>query len=164
MPEASTTATPSHYSGHASLNVRATQTADPGISTAIASRLAVRLSTLDLFDRLAAIRLQISGRIVFTTSFGLEDQAITHAIFSRSLAIDVATLDTGRLFPETHEVWAQTERRYNNRILAFTPGHSGVEALIAKQGIDGLRSSVTARQECCAVRKIAPLTRALDGS
>ncbi len=63
---------------------------------------------LDLFERLAAIRFLISGRIAFTTSFGLEDQAIAHAIFSQTLAIEVTTLDTGRLFPETHDVWAET--------------------------------------------------------
>jgi phosphoadenosine phosphosulfate reductase len=164
MSELNTAVTPAHHSGDAGRNVVKAQAAGSEISAAIASRLADRLSTLDLFERLATIRSQISGRVVFTTSFGLEDQAIAHAIFSQGLAIDVATLDTGRLFPETHEVWSQTERRYNSRILAFTPGQSSVAALIAKQGIDGLRSSIKARLDCCAVRKVAPLARALDGS
>ena len=119
---------------------------------------------LDLFERLAAIRSAIAGRIVFTTSFGLEDQAIAHAVFSQHLAIEVATLDTGRLFPETHEVWAETERRYGIRVRAVAPEHGAVEALLARQGIDGFRSSVAARHDCCAVRKIAPLARALDGA
>jgi phosphoadenosine phosphosulfate reductase len=47
---------------------------------------------------------------VFTTSFGIEDQAITDAIFTQDLEIEVVTLDTGRLFPETYELWAATER------------------------------------------------------
>ena len=122
-----------------------------------------RFPALDLFELLAAIRRQIPGRVVFTTSFGLEDQAIAHAIFAQALAIGVATLDTGRLFPETYDVWAETERRYGIRVLTFTPEHRAVEALIAGQGIDGFRSSVEARLACCAVRKVVPLARALDG-
>lgn len=132
--------------------------------TAGAQALAAALPALDLFERLAAIREHVAGRIVFTTSFGLEDQAIAHAAFSRNLAIDVVTLDTGRLFPETHDVWAETERRYDRRVTAFAPSHRSLEALIARQGIGGLRSSLAARLECCNVRKVAPLERALAGS
>ncbi len=127
--------------------------------TAAARSLAERLEPLDLFGRLAAIRSLIPGRLVLTTSFGLEDQAIAHAIFAQRLPIAVATLDTGRLFPETHDVWAETERRYGVRVLAFAPVHADVEALIARQGIDGLRSTVAARLDCCAVRKLVPLER-----
>jgi phosphoadenosine phosphosulfate reductase len=126
-----------------------------------ARALAHSLASLDLFGRLAAIREHVGGRIVFTTSFGLEDQAIAHAIYSQALKIELATLDTGRLFPETHEVWAETERRYDARVFAFAPAHDSLEALIARQGIDGLHSSLAARLDCCAVRKLAPLDRAL---
>jgi phosphoadenosine phosphosulfate reductase len=127
----------------------------------VAQALANSFRSLDLFRRLAAIREHVRGRIVFTTSFGLEDQAITHAIFSQGLEIELVTLDTGRLFPETHEVWAETERRYGARVAAFAPAHDSLEALIARQGVDGLRSSLAARLDCCAVRKLAPLDRAL---
>jgi phosphoadenosine phosphosulfate reductase len=126
--------------------------------------LAGKLTGLDLFERVAAIRSHVSGRIVFTTSFGLEDQALTHAIFSRRLEIDIATLDTGRLFPETYDTWEATERRYGIRVIAFAPEHRSVEALVARQGINGLRDSVAARMDCCSVRKVIPLARALDGS
>jgi phosphoadenosine phosphosulfate reductase len=150
--------------GSASRSNHAVQTEDREIFAAVASRLMECFPALDLFQRVAAIRRHILGRVVFTTSFGLEDQAIAHAIFSQALAIDVATLDTGRLFPETHDVWAETERLYGVRVLAFAPEHRAVEALIAGQGIDGFRSSVEARLDCCAVRKVAPLGRALEGS
>ena len=103
--------------------------AAPGNARDVAAELIAPLGSLDLFERLAAIRARIGGPIVFTTSFGLEDQAITHALFSQKLEIDVATLDTGRLFPETYEVWAATERRYGTRIAAFAPDRTGVEAL-----------------------------------
>jgi phosphoadenosine phosphosulfate reductase len=127
----------------------------------ITEHLAVLLPPLDLFQRLALIRATIPGRLVFTTSFGLEDQAIGHAIFSQHLAIDVVTLDTGRLFPETHDVWADTEHRYGVRVRAFVPAQKKIEALVAGQGIDGFRSSVAARHACCDVRKVIPLGRAL---
>jgi phosphoadenosine phosphosulfate reductase len=139
------------------------ETAKPASPTVTAARLAELLGAQNLFERLATIRSFLSGRIVFTTSFGLEDQAIAHAIFSQALAVDVATLDTGRLFPETVDTWAETERRYNAHILAFAPERADVETLITKQGINGFRASVAARLECCAVRKVAPLARILDG-
>jgi phosphoadenosine phosphosulfate reductase len=130
----------------------------------VATALALAFDARDLFGRLAAVRDHVTGPVTFTTSFGLEDQAIAHAIFDRQLAIDVVTLDTGRLFPETHAVWAATERRYATRIRALLPKSASVEALVARQGIDGFRSSVAARRECCAARKVAPLGRALKDS
>jgi phosphoadenosine phosphosulfate reductase len=119
---------------------------------------------LQLNHRVAAIRHIVSGRVVFTTSFGIEDQAIAHAIFSQGLAIEVVTLDTGRLFPETFELWAQTEQQYGRRILAVYPDRAGVEPLVAHQGINGFYASVEARHACCAVRKVEPLRRALAGA
>jgi phosphoadenosine phosphosulfate reductase len=127
-------------------------------------RLADRLSALDLFDRLAVIHSEVAGSIVFTTSFGLEDQAIAHAILVQDLPIEIVTLDTGRLFPETHQVWAETERRYGRRIQTVLPEHAQVEAFVARHGIDGFRSSVEVRQACCGIRKVVPLGRALKGA
>jgi phosphoadenosine phosphosulfate reductase len=131
---------------------------------AAGARLADAFETLDLGARLAAARAAVPGRIVFTTSFGLEDQAIGHAIFAQDLAIDVVTFDTGRLFPETHQVWAETEQRYGKRIRALLPERRSVEAWVAEHGIDGFRASVAARQGCCGLRKVEPLGRALAGA
>jgi phosphoadenosine phosphosulfate reductase len=139
-------------------------TADAATIAAKVTVLAASLDGLDLFQRLAALREQIAGKIVFTTSFGLEDQAIAHAILSQGLTINIVTLDTGRLFPETHEVWAETERRYGARITAFVPMANNVDALLARQGRDGMRASLAARLDCCGVRKVAPLAAALDGA
>jgi phosphoadenosine phosphosulfate reductase len=129
-----------------------------------AARLASDGVRLDLEQRVAAVRDHVSGRIVFTTSFGLEDQAIAHAIFVQDLAIDVVTLDTGRLFPETYELWTLTESRYGRRIRGFFPDRDSVEGLIDHQGVNGFRGSLEARHACCAVRKLEPLGRALSGA
>jgi len=96
----------------------------------------------DLMKRLATIRNILQGRIVFTTSFGIEDQAIAHAILAQDLEIEVVTLDTGRLFEETYVLWTRTERRYGRRFRTFYPDHASLEALVARQGVDGFFASV----------------------
>ena len=133
-------------------------------SAALAKRLKGEAGRLDLPERLVRVRQEISGRIVFTTSFGIEDQAITHAIFTADLAIDVVTFDTGRLFPETVEVWVDTQHRYGRRIPGFVPDGEGIERQIARDGLYGIRRSLEARLACCAVRKVALLVRALAGA
>ncbi|MGO4706880.1 phosphoadenylyl-sulfate reductase [Microvirga sp. 2MCAF38] len=133
-------------------------------SATIADDLASALKSASLPQRLRAARARLEGRLVFTTSFGLEDQAVAHAIFSNDLDISVVTLDTGRLFPETYDVWAETEAFFGRRIGVLSPDRAALEALVADQGINGLRHSVEARKACCHVRKVEPLTRALAGA
>jgi len=122
------------------------------------------LASLTLAERLAAIRNGLDGTIVFTTSFGLEDQVILHHISNAGLDIDIVTLDTGRLFPETYAVWEETERRYGCRIRAVYPHQAALEDLIAAQGINGFYYAKQARLVCCDVRKVEPLKRALAGA
>jgi phosphoadenosine phosphosulfate reductase len=138
--------------------------ADAETAADVALRLSQDAAGLDLFGRVKAARAMIAGPLTFTTSFGIEDQAIGHAILSQGLDIDLVTLDTGRLFPETHDVWAATEARYGRRIRAIVPERAELETLIGAQGSDGFRNSVAARQACCHVRKVAPLKVALEGA
>jgi phosphoadenosine phosphosulfate reductase len=128
---------------------------------ALAARLREEGRSLDLRGRLIEARREISGCIVFTTSFGIEDQAITHAIFTEALEIDIVTFDTGRLFPETIQVWSNTEHRYGRRIRGLSPDRESIEKLVERDGVNGVRRSLEARIDCCAVRKIEPLARAL---
>jgi phosphoadenylyl-sulfate reductase (thioredoxin) len=122
------------------------------------------LARLDLAARLAAIRAAVTGPVVFTTSFGLEDQVILHHICEAGLDIDVVTLDTGRLFPETYATWEESEQWFGRRIRAVYPDHGAVERLVAAQGINGFYRSKDARIACCDVRKVEPLGRALSGA
>jgi phosphoadenosine phosphosulfate reductase len=137
---------------------------DGPAATSVRDRLTARFAALSLEERLDLVCRLVPGRKVFTTSLGLEDQAITHAIFTARLPIEVVTLDTGRLFPETYDVWAATEERYSRRIKGFSPNADEVEALIADQGINGFRYGVDMRKACCFVRKVVPLRRALSGA
>jgi phosphoadenosine phosphosulfate reductase len=125
--------------------------------------LGPRLAPLDLDNRLRLVREFIPGRIVFTTSFGIEDQLVTHSICTQSLDIDIVTIDTGRLFPETYALWEETEARYARRIRAAYPQSAPLEALVEEQGVNGFYKSVEARKACCHVRKVEPLSRLLAG-
>ena len=122
------------------------------------------ISALPPPERLASVRRELDGRIVFTHGFGIEGQLIFHWICERELDIDVVTLDTGRLFAETHALWAETERRYGRPIRAIYPDHVALEAMVARHGIDGFYRSKAAREACCGVRKVKPLDRALEGA
>jgi phosphoadenosine phosphosulfate reductase len=125
-----------------------------------------RASAGDVEERLREACAAIPGRIVFTTSFGLEDQVLTHVIARSGLGgrISFVTLDTGRLFPEVYDLWAQTEERYGVSIQAHLPRADDVERLVRDQGINGFRISPEARKACCAVRKLVPLDQALQGA
>jgi phosphoadenosine phosphosulfate reductase len=118
--------------------------------------------TLDA--RLAYIADAIEGRIAFSTSLGLEDQAILHAIATSGANIDVFTLDTGRHFPETLDTIERSERRYGLKIRVMVPDASELECLVTRDGINGFRQSIEARKACCNVRKVRPLRRALAGA
>jgi phosphoadenosine phosphosulfate reductase len=101
---------------------------------------------------------------VFTHGFGIEGQLLLHWIAERNIDIDVVALDTGRLFPETYELWERTERRYGRRVRAIYPHHLELERMVAKQGINGFYESKQARMTCCDVRKTRPLDLALKGA
>jgi len=101
---------------------------------------------------------------VFTTSFGLEDQVILHMLVDSDIDVELVTLDTGRLFPETYDLWAATEKRFGRRIRAIYPQQDEIAALVERQGINGFYESRDARISCCHVRKVGPLHRALLGA
>jgi phosphoadenosine phosphosulfate reductase len=121
-------------------------------------------ATDDLAQRLRAIENAVSGRIVFSTSLGLEDQVLLHAISTADSGIESITLDTGRHFPETYEVLARSEKAFGARVRVVMPEASDVEELVARDGIFGFRYAVEKRKACCHVRKVAPLRKSLAGA
>ena len=128
-----------------------------------AEALNEQLAKLDLPGRLSLIA-SLGGRAVFTTSLGIEDQVITAAIGTHRLPIDVATLETGRLFKETVDLIDETEERYDIEITRFHPKKDDIDDYVAKYGMNGFYESVEARHACCGVRKLKPLARALEGA
>ncbi|TCR93385.1 phosphoadenylyl-sulfate reductase [Rhizobium sp. BK376] len=128
-----------------------------------ASSLNDRLAALDLAGRLSLVA-SLGVRAVFTTSLGIEDQVITAEIGNHRLPIDIATLQTGRLFPETLALIDETENQYDIRIQRYEPEKADIDAYAAKYGLNGFYESVEARHACCGVRKLKPLARALSGA
>lgn len=132
---------------------------------ALARHLDQALPGLETLEaRLIAIFDAIAGRVAFSTSLGLEDQAVLHAIAAAGRPFDVFTLDTGRHFPETLETLEASELRYGLKVRVVFPDANDVELLVARDGIMGFRQSVEARKACCHVRKVRPLNKALAGA
>jgi phosphoadenosine phosphosulfate reductase len=115
-------------------------------------------------EALRTLANQFPGEIVFSTSFGWEDQVITHMIFANDIPIKVFTLETGRLFPETYYVWNRTMEIYGKPVFAYYPVHHLLEDMVNAKGPNSFYESVENRKECCGIRKIEPLRRALTGN
>jgi phosphoadenosine phosphosulfate reductase len=118
---------------------------------------------LSLPELLQELVVMFSGKIAFSTSLSWEDQVITHHIFSNDLPIRVFTLDTGRIFPESYSVLNSTRERYKKNIEVYFPDFKSVEKLVTQKGPSSFYDSLENRKECCSIRKVEPLNRALQG-
>jgi len=121
------------------------------------------INTASIEDALLALTKEAPGQVVFSTSFSWEDQLISHFIFSNNIPIDVFTLDTGRMFPETYSTWSATLDRYKKPITAYYPNAQALQEYIVEKGPNGFYESVENRKQCCGIRKVEPLKRALAG-
>jgi phosphoadenosine phosphosulfate reductase len=104
------------------------------------------------------------GATRFSSSLGQEDQVLTDMIARGKINVQIFTLDTGRLFYETYELMDKTTARYRIPMDVYFPDAAEVEALVRLRGINGFYESVENRKACCAVRKVHPLARALEGA
>jgi len=123
-----------------------------------------QIQGLDPVAALSSLANRFPEQIVFSTSFGWEDQVITHMIFTNNLPIKVFTLETGRLFPETYYVWNRTMEMYEKPIHAYYPNSELLEKMVNAKGPSSFYESVENRKECCGIRKVEPLKRALAGN
>ena len=114
-------------------------------------------------ELLIKIAETFGDKAAFSTSLSWEDQVISHYIFSNNLPIRVFTLDTGRIFPETYSVLNSTRERYKKNIEVFFPNTEKVQELVTKKGASSFYESLENRKECCFIRKVEPLNRALEG-
>ena len=103
------------------------------------------------------------GKIALSSSFGAEDQVLTHMILNIDKTAKIFTLDTGRLPYETYSVMDNTNLKYGIKVDVYFPEAKEVEELYKTQGINGFYESIENRKRCCFVRKIQPLQRALKG-
>ena len=101
--------------------------------------------------------------VTFANSLGAEDMVLTDLIAKFQPDIELFSLDTGRLPAETYDLIQAVDKRYSVSLKVYFPESADVEALVAKNGINGFYDSVENRKACCFVRKVAPLKRALAG-
>lgn len=123
-----------------------------------------KLGGMSLIEGLEFVSKNFQGKVVFSSSFGQEDQVITDAIFINDLPIEIFTLDTGRLFPETYELMDKTKNRYKKSFKTYFPNSIDIEEFVEKKGFNSFYESVENRKACCNIRKIVPLQRALKGA
>jgi len=133
------------------------------MSATIANTLSEKTKGFSIEETLSFLANEYKGKVVFSTSFGQEDQVITALIAKNDLPITIFTLDTGRLFQETYDVFHKTLKKYKKEIKVYFPEASAVEKLLEEKGPNSFYDSVENRKECCFIRKVAPLTKALKG-
>ena len=134
------------------------------MSATIANTLSEKTEGFSIEETLSFLANEYKGKVVFSTSFGQEDQVITALIAKNDLPITIFTLDTGRLFQETYDVFHKTSKKYKKEIKVYFPETLAVEKLLEEKGPNSFYDSVENRKECCFIRKVAPLTKALKGN
>jgi phosphoadenosine phosphosulfate reductase len=134
------------------------------MSTTIVKTLLEKTAAFSIEETLSFLANEYKDKVVFSTSFGQEDQVITALIGQNNLPITIFTLDTGRLFQETYDVFHKTLKKYKTDIKTYFPDTTAVEELLNKKGPNSFYESVENRKECCFIRKVAPLTKALKGN
>lgn len=126
-------------------------------------RLQTSLEGKSIEESFAFLCAEFPGQVVFTTSFGYEDQVVTDIICRNKFDVEIVTLDTGRLFEETYKVFSRTIETYKINIKTYYPESADVEAILTEKGPFSFYESIENRKECCFVRKVKPLRRALEG-
>jgi phosphoadenosine phosphosulfate reductase len=127
----------------------------------------------DLHARLSALIGETQGILariardfspaVFASSLAAEDMVLTDMILKAGLPISIFSLETGRLHKETLEVLDKVKAHYDYEIALYRPQPELVEEYVGKNGLNAFYDSVDMRKECCRVRKVEPLGRALAG-
>lgn len=121
------------------------------------------IAKLTIPEALALLAEVFPGKLTFSTSFSMEDQVITDHISKSDVPVAIFTLDTGRLFPETYSTWSRTLERYQVTIDAYYPNAEKIQEFVRSYGPNSFYESVDNRKQCCFIRKVEPLKRALAG-
>jgi phosphoadenosine phosphosulfate reductase len=124
-------------------------------------KLNASIKDLELSQSLALFARSFPGKVTLSSSFSWEDQVLSHFVLAAGLDIEIFTLVTGRLFPETYTVWSKTNDRYQTQIKAYYPNQDDIEKYVNENGPNAFYNSVSNRKSCCFIRKVEPLKRAL---
>jgi len=132
------------------------------MSTAVAASTSLQQRTEALEYALRKLALE-QAPATFASSLGAEDMVLTDAIVRSGAAIEIFTLDTGRLNPETLSMLDLVRSRYGYEIRVYRPSLAAVDEYVRNHGLDAIYASVELRSRCCEIRKVEPLKRALAG-
>lgn len=100
---------------------------------------------------------------ILATSFGAEDMVLMDLICKHAPGIQIFTLDTGRLPKETYNLMQEVKTHYDKEIQVFFPDAGAIENFVTRNGPNAFYDSVDLRKQCCGIRKVEPLKRALEG-
>jgi phosphoadenosine phosphosulfate reductase len=101
--------------------------------------------------------------VCYANSLGSESVVLTDLIWSAVPQIEIFSIDTGRLYPETYELIERLQKRYGRALRIYYPDAAGLESWVGEHGINGFRNGLDQRRGCCATRKVEPFRRAISG-
>jgi phosphoadenosine phosphosulfate reductase len=101
--------------------------------------------------------------VCYANSLGSESVVLTDLIWSAVPQIEIFSIDTGRLYPETYELIERLQKRYGRALRIYYPNAAELETWVGEHGINGFRDSLDLRRGCCATRKVEPFRRAIAG-
>jgi phosphoadenosine phosphosulfate reductase len=105
--------------------------------------------------------------VCYANSLGPESMVLTDLIWGPSAAalsgIEIFSIDTGRLYPETYDLIERVQQRYGRALRIYYPDASELEGWVGANGINGFRDGIDQRSGCCVVRKVEPFRRAVSG-
>jgi phosphoadenosine phosphosulfate reductase len=101
--------------------------------------------------------------VCYANSLGSESVVLTDLIWSAVPQIEIFSIDTGRLYPETYELIERLQRRYGRALRIYYPDAAALENWVGDHGINGFRDGLEQRRGCCATRKVEPFRRAISG-
>ncbi|MEO6320774.1 MAG: phosphoadenylyl-sulfate reductase [Polaromonas sp.] len=101
------------------------------------------------------------------SSLGAEDMVVTHLMHEARLydkaSASIFVLDTGMLHAETVALIGRIEERYPVKVEIYRPVEAAASAFVQANGAEAMYKSLDLRKQCCHIRKMEPLDRALAG-
>jgi len=101
--------------------------------------------------------------VCYANSLGSESVVLTDLIWESVPQIDIFSIDTGRLYPETYDLIERLQQRYGRALRIYYPKTSDLEGWVGENGINGFRAGLDQRRACCGIRKVEPFRRAIAG-
>lgn len=101
--------------------------------------------------------------VCYANSLGPESMVLTDLIWGAGQEIEIFTIDTGRLYPETYDLIERVQQHYGRALRIYYPNAAELEGWVGANGVNGFRDGVDQRRGCCAIRKVEPFRRAVSG-